>query len=456
MKRSCTRFRSRVKLPRPELPIWLGPAAYRALAAIAVALAIGAALPPFVWIAAAASIVLAVLIAADLLYGPRLHAITIERVTPEPFVLRRAGTLQYRVENRNRTAVRLCLTEHPLALLQPEVNEIIATAGPGSASLVQSRVMPVARGTGVLEALYVWVEHPQGLLRRRKRFAMPAEVRVYPDLSAIERYGSLHARNRLIDAGLRRMRLRESGTEMESVREWCAGDSFRHVNWKATARRGRMMVSQYEAERSQNIVMLLDAGRLMTPRVGDRSKFDFAVAAALCVASVASLANDKVGFVAFAGEILRAVAPRMGGRRVGRLVAELHDVQPRFEESDYVQAIAYVRTHVKKRSLLVLFTDMLDPAAQSSVLAEIGSLASRHVVLCVFMNDAAVTRALDRIPERVSDVYEMAVALELRDERRKAVAELERLGIHVLDVPAAQLTTALVDRYLSIKQRGAI
>jgi uncharacterized protein (DUF58 family) len=279
---------------------------------------------------------------------------------------------------------------------------------------------------------------------------------VYPDLSAVERYGSLHLRNRVIDAGLRRMKLRGAGTELESVREWAPGDPFRAVNWKATARRGRVMVAQYEVERTQNVMIVLDAGRLMTPRVDLQRKFDYAVTAALSVASVAALANDRVGVAAFAAEMLRAYAPRQSGRSSSRIASELHDLEPRFEESDYDAAFAYVRTHVHKRSLIILFTDMVDPVAQGAVLAQLGTLARRHLVVCAFMNDSAIERRLDAAPEGPDDVFATAVALELQDERRAAATVLSRLGVQVIDVPARSLTTALIDRYLQIKQRGLL
>jgi uncharacterized protein (DUF58 family) len=252
------------------------------------------------------------------------------------------------------------------------------------------------------------------------------------------------------------MRLRGAGTEAESVREWTAGDPFRSINWKATARRGKLMVAQYEVERSQNVMIVLDAGRLMTPRVGDQRKFDYAVTAALSVASVASLANDKIGVVAFAGEILRAFAPRPSGRSPARVAHEIHDIAPRFEESDYERAFAYVRTHVHKRSLILFFTDMVDPVAQSSVLTQIRTLSRRHLVVCAFMNDAAIDTALAREPESSSDAYAAAVALELREERRVAAATLARMGVRAIDVPAGDLTTALIDQYLEIKQRGLL
>ena len=203
--------------------------------------------------------------------------------------------------------------------------------------------MPVARGSDEFGRLYVWYENALGLLRRRVVIEAPQSFRVFPDLSAVERYGSLHVRNRLIEAGLRKMRLRGAGTEFESLREWTDGDAFRAIDWKATARRGKTMVAQHEVERSQNVMLVLDCGRLMTPRVGEQRKFDYAVTAALSLASVAGLASDRVGVVAFAREILAASAPRSTRSSSARITELLYDLEPRFEEANYAGAFAYLR-----------------------------------------------------------------------------------------------------------------
>jgi uncharacterized protein (DUF58 family) len=417
--------------------------------------AAGAGVHAFVFAAQAALALFACLLIADALLLTRTK-IAITRLEPEPFAMRRRSSIDYTIRNESPLALRAGIVEAPIELLRFEIDEAIGVVPPRSELHLRRPVMPVKRGGAVLHTLFAWYETPIGFFRRRFSVACAQDVRVYPDLSAVERYGSLHVRNRLIEAGLRRMRLRGAGTEPESVREWSSGDPFRSIDWKATARSGKVMVAQYEVERSQNVMILLDAGRLMMARIDEQRKFDYAVTAALSVASIAALANDKVGLVAFAGDILRARAPRQIGRSLRRISQEMHDIEPRFEESDYEKAFAYVRSHVHKRSLIIFFTDMVDPAAQSVVLAQLGTLSRRHLVVCAFMNDAAVERALESDPHDVQDAYAQSVALELREERKTAAAVLTRMGVRVIDVPARALTTALIDRYLRIKQRGQL
>jgi len=436
--------------------IWLNSRAYWALAAIALLFAAAGAANVFLPVAYAAAFAFFVWLIGDAFFGPRAANVGVTRIDAEPYALRHQSALEYEVVDSGAVPFDAGIIEARCDLLQYDADEAIARVPAQSRVRIRRPVTPVARGSAQVRTMYVWFEHPLGALRRRIRIVQPQEIRVYPDLSAVERYGTLHARNRLIEAGLRRMRLRGAGTEVESVRDYAPGDPFRAVNWKATARRGRLMSAQYEVERSQNVMLLLDAGRLMTARAGDQRKFDYAVTAALSVSAIAALASDKIGVVAFAADILRAYAPRAGGRSSARIAAQLYDLEPRFEETDYERGFAFARTHIKKRSLIVFFTDMVDPVAQSTVLAQIGTLARRNVVVCAFMNDAAIDRAVDAEPATLAAVYATGVALELRDERRTAAAVLARMGVRVIDVPAAQLTTALIDQYLRIKQRGLL
>lgn len=410
----------------------------------------------FAPLAVACAVALVIVTIVDAYGGPRTSEVVVTRSIPEHFALRVSTVLTYTIENRSARMIRAGIVETPVRTLRYLEDEAIAEVPARSRATIERRVMPIARGAGELGTLYYWYENAFGLLRRRVRIAAPEKIRVFPDLSAIERYGTLHVRNRLIEAGLRRMRLRGLGTEFESLREWNDGDAFRAIDWKATARRGKLMVAQHEVERSQNVMLLLDCGRLMTPRIDTQRKFDYAITAALSLAGIAGLASDRVGVVAFASDILAASAPRSTRSSIANLSNMLYDLEPRFEEANYTRAFAYLRAHLHKRSLIVFLTDAIDPLAQTALLAEIGALARRHLVLCVFMNDAAVTARLAAKPKDILDAYRTSVALGLADERRVAAATLERTGTLVLDVPAKKLTTTLIDEYLRVKQRGLL
>ena len=299
--------------PRPLvwLPGWLTPRFLYLLGGIALLLACAPGLPVLFVVAIAGAVALAVATLLDLLWGPRYADLAVERVVADHLALRVKLELQYRVVNRSPRRVRVGLVETPVRTLEWGEDDTVVDVPPSSSAEVSRAVTPVARGADAFGTIFVWYENAIGLVRRRLTVAAARPFRVFPDLSAVERYGTLHVRNRTIEAGLRKMRLRGGGTEFESLREYAEGDAFRAIDWKATARRGKLMVAHHEVERSQNVMLVLDCGRLMTPRIaGKLRKFDYAVTAALSVAAIAGLASDRVGVVAFASEILAAAAPR--------------------------------------------------------------------------------------------------------------------------------------------------
>lgn len=448
-------FFARVASWTPSFP-WVTPRFVGTLVVLALVYALGYFVPALQVVALAGAAGLAGFCAADAMIGPRRRDVTIAREPLDHFALRSPAVLRYAIANRSRTPIRYWLVDSPMRLFHLPESAAQGVVGAGKRSIARIDAMPVERGEASLGTVYVSVENPIGMIRRGWMVSSDAIARVFPDLSAVERYGMLARRGRLIEAGFRKLRLRGGGGEFDSLREYMPDDEFRAIDWKATARRGKLMVAQYDVERSQNVMLVLDAGRLMTPRIGSQRKFDFAVTAALSVASIASLADDKVGLLAFAGDIIEHIAPRSGVRHANGLTQRIYDLQPRFEESDYERAFAYLRRRQPKRSLVVVFTDMFDPVASATVLANMSVLSPRHLVVCVLMNDEAIEAAVAADPHTVHDAYRASVASTLLTERRKAAAVLGQRGVSVIDVPAAQLTVSLINAYIDIKSRALL
>jgi len=426
------------------------------LLGLALLLALASVVPPLIYAFAAAAAAAAALVVADAVLGPSVRTLSVARRPLPPLALRRSADAIYDVENRAPISLRIGIVETPLPTIDFAADSVVATIPARSSVQLDAAFLPRERGLARFGDLYAWVENRIGVLRRRYRIAASAEARVFPDLSAVQEYGTLAKRTTLLDAGLRKLRLRGAGTEFESLREYLPGDAFRLVDWKATARRGRMMVAQYEVERSQNVVVVLDCGRLMTPRVGLQRKFDYALTAALSVARVAQLAGDNVGLYAFAATTLLDVAPRRGAAHVNALARAAYGLQPRLEEPDYETTFSELRRRHSKRSLIILFTDIFDPVTSAAVLGALGLLARRHLPMCVLMNDAAIANALETVPATPPAAYRTAVAMTLADERTKAAAMLRSRGAIVVDVPAPRLTVALLDAYLDVKARGTL
>jgi uncharacterized protein (DUF58 family) len=382
--------------------------------------------------------------------------VRLARLEPPRLILARRESFAYEVVNRSGRARRIALVEAPAPRLAIDVEETRALVPPRARAVVRIGVVPRERGRTALRSFHVRIASALGIVELRRNVAAPLDLRVAPDLSALDRSGDLVARTKLLEAGLRRLRRRGSGGEFASLREYGPDDNFRAIDWKASARRGRALVMDFEVERSQQIVIALDAGRLMTPRLGAVRKLDYAVSAALAIAAIARLAADRVGVTAFAATTLARVAPGSGTTHAAHLLDLLSDVEPHFEESDYERAFLELEKMLRKRSLIVLFTDLFDPIASAAVLSAAQLLVRRHLVLVVLMNDAAVADALRREPLAVEDAYRAAVAATLAEERARCVAQLQQRGILVVDVPAADLTVALLDAYVDIKTRGLL
>jgi uncharacterized protein (DUF58 family) len=444
-----------VSAPRPvRPPCWLGP---RGIAiAIVCSLFAGAATPFAGWAFAAGAALAAFALAALFDARASAGAFGLCRIPPERYALARAGAFGYEIENRGDVALRFGVVEAPVAKLAIAVAGAGAVVGPRSRVRVEIGFVPRERGRTALGDSYAWYETLFGIVRHRVRVDGAQAIRVMPELPALESSDDLAVRARAIEVGLRRLRRRGAGTEFESLREYGAGDAFRDIDWKATARRGRVMVAQYEVERSQQVIVALDAGRLMAARLGDRRKLDYAVGAAIAIAGLARRAADRVGVYAFASSTLAALAPSSGPAAAAAIAEALADIEPQFEEPDYERAALELRRRYRKRSLIVVFTDLFDPVASSGVLASLALLVRHHLVLVALMNDAALADALAAEPRDVSAAYRAALATSLVAERERAVAELRARGMLVVDVPARELRLATLDAYLNVKTRGLL
>ncbi len=297
---------------------------------------------------------------------------------------------------------------------------------------------------------------PLGLVLKQIRIPAAQSVKVYPDLSGTRQQELLAQRNRLLQIGIRRTRLKGQGREFESLRDYVRGDALRHISWTATARRGKLVTRQYQAERNQNIVVLIDAGRLMTSRIENLSKLDHAINAALAVGFVAERGHDNVGLLAFTREVVTYLPPKQGNAQINAMQEALYNLKPQMIEPSYGRAFQYFSKHCKRRTLAIILTDLIDREASAELLAYTATLLPRHLPLIVTIGDNDLRALTAELPHKVGDVYRQSVAEELLQQREEALARITELGGLVLDVPAGQLSFQLVNKYLEVKARGLL
>lgn len=315
---------------------------------------------------------------------------------------------------------------------------------------------PSTRGRYAFGNLHVRGRSALSLSYWQRSFPAVQEVAVYPNLLEVSRYQYLARTDRLRQGGFRVLHRLGEGTEFESLREYTPDDEFRSIDWKATARRGRPTSRQFEIERSQTVIIMIDAGRMMTAQIGEMSRLDYAINAALMLAYVASEKDDAVGLISFADDVKGFVPPGKGRQQVGRITEVLYDLQPALVEPDYAAAFGVLHGRARKRSLVVCFTDLVDVDASRRLLAHLAALAPHHLPMLITLSDPVLQRAARQAPGDSSEVYQRAVAGQVLEDREKALGVLRQRGVLVLDAAPEKLTVSAVNEYLNLKARGRL
>ncbi len=323
-------------------------------------------------------------------------------------------------------------------------------------AVVGYKLYAASRGDyGFGDIVLRWLS-PWGLIVKQARIPAAENVKVYPNINEAKRHELFAQRNRQMMSGLRKTRLRGQGREFESLRDYVLGDELRHVSWTATARRGKLTTRQYQIERNQSIVVMVDAGRLMTSRIEHLSKLDHAINAALAIGYVATSGGDNIGLLVFNRQVVSYLPPKRGHAQLAAMTEALYNVKAQMIEPSYARAFQHLSQSCKKRSLVVILTDLVDRDASAELLAYTAALLPRHLPLIVTIGDNDLRSLVVQEPKAVADVYKQSVAEELLQQREEALARITELGGLALDVPAGQLSFQLVNKYLEVKERGLL
>jgi uncharacterized protein (DUF58 family) len=355
--------------------------------------------------------------------------------------------------NQSRYAVRLAVRDEPPAVFAADARVLEGDVAPHGTLTLSYRVRPPRRGDYAFGSLNLRYRGVLGLIIRQARYPAPARVKVYPNLLDIRKYEILMRKAQLYELGLRNARIFGAGTEFERLRDYQPDDEYRKIHWKATARRGKPITMEYETERSQTIVTLIDVGRMMRSPVGDLAKVDYAINTALMLAYVAGLKGDRIGLLTFADQVGGYLAPRRGKGQFYRMLETLYAVQSQPAAPNYQRAFGYLAAKNKKRSLVVVFTDLGDADAARELVTYVAQLWPRHLPLCVTISDPALTGVAGAPAHDSAGVYQRAVAEKLLNARQVVLETLARHGVLTLDVPAEKLTVAVINKYLELKAR---
>ncbi len=313
------------------------------------------------------------------------------------------------------------------------------------------KIVPTRRGAFEPGRTYLRVTSLLGLWRRHLRLHLPHPMKVYPDVKALNVYALLARRNRIDLMGFRKTRGRGSDVEFDRLRDYQPDDDYRRIDPFASARLRRLITREYEVSRNQNIFFMVDCSRLMAARSRGLSNLDHALNATLMLSSLALDLGDNVGLMAFDQDVRTFLPISSGLRSKASVLHALYDLQESSAEPDYEEAFRTVNLRVRQRSLIVLFTNVMDQASFELLRPHLRILTRRHLPLVLLLRDEDLFELAEAQPRTVQELFEVGAAAELATWRERLAGELQRLGVLVLDITPSQTTPDLINSYLRIK-----
>lgn len=404
----------------------------------------------FVPMAAAAALVALV----DLVIPGWARPLVVRRDAPENVAVGVPFEARLEVENHGSRARRVDVFEGVPEHCRAEEFPRSFTIEPGAGEVLTYTMTALRRGPRPYRALEVLAHSPLGLWRRRRVIDLPGSLRVLPNHRPVIRYNLLAVAHRMEQTGVRRRARRGMGTSFHQLRDYRDGDLPQQIDWKATARRRTVISREYEEERDQRVILLLDRSRRMSVRDGEQSLLDHALNASLLLSFVALEQGDRVGVVGFSGE-LSWIPPVKGPAGMPRILFGTHDWQTSDAPSDYFEAARRTLILERRRALVVLLTTLRGEDVRELTRA-VEALSKRHLVVVASLREPAVAALAERVPQDFEEAVAVAGATHYESERRAVAAELRERGVRMLDVLPDALPAQLATAYLDAKQAGQL
>jgi len=396
------------------------------------------------------------LVALDYVKLARPDSIDVTRAIPGSIGLGDRVELRYAIGSRWRWPVFFQLSDEIPSGIATAIPTQSVELGAGMERSISVEAEGDARGHYTLGDVALRLNTTLGLLSRIVRVPLRNDVTVIPSFSNVRRFRLLAMQNRLSDAGVRALKQRGEGTAFAGMRDYVPGDDPRLLDWKSTARHGRLIVREQSIERSQTVISLIDCGRAMTQSAGRFTRFEHVLSAALVLSDVASTSGDRVGLIAFDDVVRAFVPPQQGVAALRGVRSALSGLDATLTEPDYAAAFRLLAMRQRRRALVLFFTDVIDVRTARSFIAYAARAAQRHSVVIVALQNDALLEAARPGTNGSLALFKSAAAEELIREREEALARMRKVGVAVLDVSPSHMAAAVVNRYLEIKSRGLL
>jgi uncharacterized protein (DUF58 family) len=405
-----------------------------------------------VWAVATALSILA--LAVDALLAPAARRVAVLVEVPRTLAVGEAGAARVLLRGlRGARALEVLADLHPDLAPQPLAR--VAPDAYGAASL-ELRLLPRRRGRPTVDAIWCRWQGPLGLAGRRLRAPVGRAVSVVPNLGPVRAAAFRYFGSRELAAGVQVERFLGDGSEFDALVEYVPGLDPRAISWKASARHRELLCQEFRAERNHQVVLAIDTGHLLAEPLEGVPRLDHAVSSALLLAYVSLRLGDRVGLYAFDRTARAWAEPQGGVGSFARLQAMSAQLAYSTEETNFTLGLTELSTRLRRRSLVVVFTEFVDTVTAELMIENLSRLARRQLVVFVSLRDPALDAVALAPPRRVGDVYRSVVAADFVRERERVLARLRRIGVQCIDAAPGQVSSRLVNRYLDIKRREQI
>lgn len=427
---------------------------YLSLGAVIVLFIAAFFVPLFFMIGVIALMALVGLVLLDflLLYFNRraLHA---QRTAADRFSNGDENEVSIRVKSRYRFRIKMEIVDEQPFQFQQRDFLLKGVLNSLEEQVFPYKLRPLERGEYHFGDIQVFVQSPFGLIKRCFTFPQEQMVKVYPSFVQLRNYELLSIRHKLNEIGVHRKRVIGHSMEFDHIKEYTRGDDVRTLNWKATARRGNLMVNSFMEERSQQVYCVIDKGRNMKMPFDGLTLLDYAVNATLVFSNVALGKGDKAGLATFTGQQTEFLPASNKKVQLNKILEQLYAQTTQWTESDYERLGVHLRASLSQRSLLILFTNFESASALQRQLPYLRQLAKYHLLLVVFFENTEIRKLNERQAQEVEDIYIQVIAQKFAHEKKQIVKELAQYGIMSLLTTPEHLTVEVVNKYLDLKAR---
>ncbi|MFC4219149.1 DUF58 domain-containing protein [Flagellimonas marina] len=379
-----------------------------------------------------------------------------KRILPDKLSNGDDNPIQLNVANTYLFAVTVKLIDEIPFQFQKRDFGLVSKIASGGNKVYDYQLRPTERGVYSFGSLNVFAVSPIGFLAKKYMFDQAQEVPVYPSFLQLQKYDLIAFTNRLHEYGLKKIRRIGHTMEFEQIKDYVLGDDIRNINWKATAKRGQLMVNQYQDEKSQPIYSVIDKGRVMKMPFNGLSLLDYAINATLVISNIALKKHDKAGMFSFSNKIENRVVAERRSSQMNLILETLYNLNTNFIESDFSRLYIDVKRNLNQRSLLLLYTNFETLDALHRQLPYLVAMAKQHLLVVIFFENTELNEFADKKANTVHQIFEQTIAEKFIYEKKLIVNELRKHGIQTILTKPENLTINTINKYLEIKARGLI